>query len=361
MAAGRPRVPISLSPEEQAELTAWSRRRVSAQSHALRARIILMAATDLPNGEVAEHLGVSAWTVWKWRKRFLESRIDGLLDAPRPGAPRTGDEEVERVLALTLESKPSDSGQWSTRTMATATGLSQSTISRIWRAFSLQPHRQRTFKLSNDPLFVTKVRDIVGLYMDPPDKALVLCVDEKSQIQALDRTQPLLPMRPGAVECRTHDYIRHGTTTLFAAVDTATGRVIGKCYRRHRSSEFVKFLRIIDDSVPKNLDVHPILDNYCTHKTAQVRRWIARHPRFHVHFTPTYTSWINLVECWFSVLTRRKLKRSSLGSTSQLERDIKAFLDATNENPRPFVWTKTADDILDSLRRLCLRISDSHH
>jgi len=359
--AGRPRAPITLSPDEHAELTAWSRRRVSAQAHAMRARIILMSAEDMPNEEVADRLGVSSWTVWKWRKRFLESGIDGLLDAPRPGAPRTADKEVERVLALTLESKPPDGGQWSTRTMATATGLSQSTISRIWRAFSLQPHRQRTFKLSNDPLFVAKVRDIVGLYMNPPDKALVLCVDEKSQIQALDRTQPLLPMRPGSVECRTHDYVRNGTTTLFAALDATTGRVIGKCYRRHRSSEFVKFLRVIDDSVPKTLDVHLILDNYGTHKTPQVRRWLARHPRFHVHFTPTYTSWINLVECWFSVLTRRKLKRSSHGSTRKLERDIKAFLEATNEDPKPFVWTKTADDILDSIRRLCLRISDSVH
>jgi transposase len=362
MAHGRPATPITLTDAEVAELQAWSRRPKTAHALAVRAKIILHSAAGMTYEEVAASVDGSLWLVWKWRKRFLEHGLDGLLDRPRPGAPRSvSDKEVDRVIALTLESKPSDGGHWSTRAMADATGLSQSTVSRIWRAFSLQPHRQQTFKLSNDPLFVDKVRDIVGLYLNPPDKALVLCVDEKSQIQALDRTQPLLPMLPGVVECRTHDYVRHGTTTLFAALDATTGRIIGKCYRKHRAVEFIKFLRIIDDSVPEELDVHLILDNYSTHKTQKVRQWLARHPRFHVHFTPTYTSWINLVECWFSVLTRRTLKRSTHRSTRQLERDIKAFIAANNERPKPFIWTKTADEILDSLRRFCLRISDSHH
>ena len=261
----------------------------------------------------------------------------------------------------TLEEAPKNATHWSTRSMADATGFSQSSISRIWRAFSLQPHRVETFKLSNDPLFVSKVRDIVGLYMDPPDKALVLCVDEKSQMQALERTQPLLPMRPGLPACRTHDYIRHGTTTLFAALDAKTGKIIGKCYRRHRATEFLKFLRVIDDSVPAKLDIHLILDNYSTHKTPAVRRWLARHPRFHVHYTPTYTSWINLVESWFAVLTNRRIRRGSFRSTRQLEAEVKQYIETNNESPTPFVWTKSADDILDSIKRYCLQTSDSAH
>jgi transposase len=288
--------------------------------------------------------------------------LDGLVDAPRPGAPRSiSDEDVERVIAQTLEETPKNATQWSTRLMAEATGLSQSSISRIWRAFSLQPHRLDTFKLSNDPLFVAKVRDIVGLYMDPPDKALVLCVDEKSQMQALERTQPLLPLRPGMPACRTHDYVRHGTTTLFAALDAKTGKVIGECYRRHRATEFIKFLRVIDESVPDYLDVHLILDNYSTHKTRTVRRWFARHPRFHVHFTPTYSSWINLVESWFATLTNRRVRKGSFRSTRQLENAVRDYIADSNAEPRPFVWTKTAGDILDSIKRLCLRISDSDH
>jgi transposase len=265
------------------------------------------------------------------------------------------------VIAQTLEETPKNATQWSTRLMAEATGLSQSSISRIWRAFSLQPHRLDTFKLSNDPLFVAKVRDIVGLYMDPPDKALVLCVDEKSQMQALERTQPLLPLRPGMPACRTHDYVRHGTTTLFAALDAKTGKVIGECYRRHRATEFIKFLRVIDESVPDYLDVHLILDNYSTHKTRTVRRWFARHPRFHVHFTPTYSSWINLVESWFATLTNRRVRKGSFRSTRQLENAVRDYIADSNAEPRPFVWTKTAGDILDSIKRLCLRISDSDH
>ena len=359
---GRPLAPLTLTEEERSELRGWARRPTTAQAMALRARIIIECAEGWSNGEVAEELGVTRATVGKWRRRFLEMGLDGLVDAPRPGTPRTiTDEGVERVIAKTLEEMPANATHWATRSMAEATGLSQSSISRIWRAFSLQPHRIETFKLSNDPLFVSKVRDIVGLYLDPPDKALVLCVDEKSQIQALERTQPLLPLRPGLPACRTHDYVRHGTTTLFAALDAATGKVIGKCYRRHRAVEFLKFLRLIDDSVPGAFDLHLILDNYSTHKTAAVRRWLARHPRFHVHFTPTYSSWINLVESWFATLTSRRIRCGSFRSTRQLEQVIKAYLDANNDSPKPFRWTKSADDILHSVKRFCLQTSDSGH
>lgn len=358
----RPLAPLLITDEERSELRGWARRPKTAQAIAMRARIILLCAEEQSNQDVADDLGVNRVTVGKWRKRFLESGLDGLVDAPRPGAPRTiTDEDVERVIAKTLEETPKNATHWSTRSMADAAGLSQSAISRIWRAFSLQPHRMETFKLSNDPLFVSKVRDIVGLYIDPPDKAIVLCVDEKSQIQALERTQPLLPLRPGLPACRTHDYVRHGTTTLFAALNAKTGKIIGKCYRRHRAVEFVKFLRVIDESVPMTLDVHLILDNYSTHKTPLVRRWIARHPRFHVHFTPTYSSWINLVESWFAILTNRRLRRSSFRSTRQLEREVNRYIDASNESPTPFVWSKTADEILDSVKRFCLHTSDSHH
>lgn len=359
---GRPLAPLTLTEEERSELRGWARRPTTAQAMALRARIIIECAEGWSNGEVAEELGVTRATVGKWRRRFLEMGLDGLVDAPRPGTPRTiTDEGVERVIAKTLEEMPANATHWATRSMAEATGLSQSSISRIWRAFSLQPHRIETFKLSNDPLFVSKVRDIVGLYLDPPDKALVLCVDEKSQIQALERTQPLLPLRPGRPACRTHDYVRHGTTTLFAALDAATGKVIGKCYRRHRAVEFLKFLRLIDDSVPGAFDLHLILDNYSTHKTAAVRRWLARHPRFHVHFTPTYSSWINLVESWFATLTSRRIRCGSFRSTRQLEQVIKAYLDANNDSPKPFRWTKSADDILHSVKRFCRQTSDSGH
>lgn len=354
--------PLSITDEERAELRGWVRRPTTAQAMAIRARIILRCDEGWSNQDVADELGLNRVTVGKWRKRFLESGLDGLVDAPRPGAPRKiTDEDVERVIAKTLEETPKHATHWSTRSMAEATGLSQSAISRIWRAFSLQPHRMETFKLSNDPLFVSKVRDIVGLYMDPPDKALVLCVDEKSQMQALERTQPLLPMRPGVPARHTHDYVRHGTTALFAALDAKTGKVIGTCSRRHRAAEFVKFLRLIDESVPMTLDVHLILDNYSTHKTLSVRRWLARHPRFHVHFTPTYSSWINLVESWFAVLTNRRLRRSSFRSTRQLEREVKQYINANNDSPTPFVWSKSADEILDSIKRFCVRTSDSGH
>jgi len=353
---------VELTKPERETLEGWMRRRKTAQALALRARIVLLATEDVTNGEIAERLDIDRGTVGKWRNRFVDKRLDGLLDEPRPGAPRKiTDADVERVITLTLESKPRDATHWSTRSMAEEVGLSQTAISRIWRAFSLQPHRCETFKLSNDPLFVDKVRDIVGLYLDPPDKALVLCVDEKSQIQALDRTQPLLPMRPGQPERRTHDYVRHGTTTLFAALDVATGRIIGKCYRKHRATEFRKFLNRIDDAVPDDLDVHLILDNYSTHKTAAIRRWLAKRPRFHVHFTPTYSSWINLVERWFAALTDKQIRRGVHRSTRQLETAIKNYVAVHNEEPKPFVWSKTADQIIESIARYCRRTSNSGH
>lgn len=362
MGRGRPKARLTVSPTERARLQQWTRRRTTAQALALRARIVLACAEGRANVEVAEALGVTQQTVGKWRQRFLDRRCEGLLDEPRPGAPRrVGDADVERVIVKTLESTPRDATHWSTRSMAKATGLSQSTISRIWRAFALQPHRSETFKLSTDPLFVEKVRDVVGLYLDPPEKALVLAVDEKSQIQALDRSQPLLPLRPGQPERRTHDYVRHGTTSLFAALDVASGRVIGQLHRRHRSIEFRKFLDTIDANVPSQLDVHLILDNYGTHKTPRIQRWLVRHPRFHLHFTPTGASWLNLVERWFALLTQKQIKRAAHRSTRELEAAIRQYLAVYNEDPRPFVWTKTADQILESVARFCKRISDSGH
>jgi transposase len=354
---------LVLTPEERETLRAWTRRGKTSQALALRARIVLACDEEHRQDTlIARELGVIRTTVGKWRTRFLEKRLEGLLDEPRPGAPRKiTDSEVERLIAATLDSMPKGATHWSTRSMAQAIGMSQSAVSRIWRAFSLQPHRQETFKLSKDPLFIEKVRDIVGLYMSPPTNAVVLCVDEKSQIQALDRTQPLLPMVPGLPERRSHDYVRHGTTSLFAALDVATGRVIGEVHRRHRAEDFRKFLETVDQNVPSELDVHLILDNLSTHKTPAIKRWFLRHPRFHVHFTPTSASWINLVERWFGLLTERQLRRGTHRSTRQLEAAIKEFLSIHNANPRPFVWTKTADQILDSLSRFCRRISDSGH
>ena len=354
---------VVLSADERETLEAWARRGKTSQALALRARIVLACAEEhQQDTQIAEDLGIYRLTVGKWRRRFVEKRLDGLLDEPRPGAPRKiTDKEVERLITNTLESKPKGATHWSTRTMAEATGLSQSAVSRIWRAFGLQPHRQETFKLSKDPLFVEKVRDIVGLYMSPPTKAVVLCVDEKSQIQALDRTQPLLPMAQGVPERRSHDYVRHGTTSLFAALDVATGKVIGEIHRRHRAEEFRKFLDTVDRNVPARLDVHLILDNLSTHKTPAIKRWFLRHPRFHLHFTPTSASWINLVERWFGLLTERQLRRGTHRSTRELESAIKEFVKVHNNDPKPFVWTKTADQILDSLSRFCSRISDSGH
>jgi transposase len=352
------RVPtvLDLSEAERAELEAWSRRRKTAQALALRARIVLRAAAGLSNTAIAAELGIAKHTAGKWRERFARARTDGLLDEPRPGAPRRiGDEQVAALVDRTLATRPEGATHWSLRTMAKAAGLSVSTVGRVWRAFGLQPHRSETFKLSTDPLFAGKVRDIVGLYLAPPDRALVLCVDEKSQVQALDRTQPLLPLRPGQAERRTHDYARHGTTSLFAALDVKAGTVIGRCFPRHRAVEFRKFLDEIDAAVPPELDIHLVLDNSATHKTKLIRDWLAKRPRYHVHFTPTSASWINQVERWFGLLTDRALRRGVHRSVAELERDIRAFIAATNADPKPFLWVKTADDILASVRRFCLQ------
>jgi len=359
---GFPAATIELSPAEVDELQRWLRRSKTGQALALRARIVLACAEGKNNTAIAATLGVSMPTVGKWRRRFAEMRLEGLLDEPRPGAPRKiSDSDVEKVLALTLETKPRAATHWSTRSMAETSGMSQSAVSRIWRAFALQPHRSETFKLSTDPFFIEKVRDIVGLYLDPPDRAMVLSVDEKSQIQALDRTQPLLPMRPGQIERRTHDYVRHGTTSLFAALDMKTGTVIGELHRRHRAREFKSFLNTIDEAVPEVLDVHLILDNSSTHKTPAIRRWLARRPRFHVHFTPTSSSWLNMVERFFAAITEKQIRRGTFRSTRELETSIRDYLEVHNEKPKPYVWTKTADQILDALARFCKRTSDSGH
>lgn len=362
MARGRKLIPIELSPEERETLERWARRRKSAQGLATRSRIVLLAADGWSNLAVAEHLHVTRVTVGRWRGRFLTHRLDGLVDEPRPGAPRTvSDEDVERVITRTLESTPKAATHWSTRSMAADSGMSATTVRRIWQTFALQPHRADTFKLSNDPLFIEKVRDVVGLYLDPPERALVLCVDEKSQIQALDRTQPLLPLRPGQCERGTHDYVRHGTTTLFAALDVKSGRVIGSLHKHHRAKEFLGFLRTIDAEVPDDLDVHLILDNYQTHKVPAVKRWLVRNPRFHLHFTPTYSSWMNLVERWFAALTDKALRRAAHRSVKRLNEAIRLYIEVNNEDPKPLVWTKSADEILASIARFCKRTSGAGH
>jgi transposase len=347
---------LGLSEAERSELEGWARRRKTAQALALRARIVLRAADGLSNTAIAAELATSKHTVGKWRERFARLRADGLLDEPRPGAPRRiGDERVAELVDRTLSARPDNASHWSLRTMARATGLSVTTVGRVWRAFGLQPHRAETFKLSTDPFFAEKVRDIVGLYVAPPDHALVLCVDEKSQVQALDRTQPLLPLRPGQAERRTHDYARHGTTSLFAALDVKAGTVIGKCFPRHRAAEFRRFLDEIDANVPSDQDAHLVLDNSATHKTKAIRDWLAKRPRYHLHFTPTSASWMNQVERWFALLTERALRRGVHRSVADLERDIRAFVEATNADPKPFRWVKSADDILASVKRFCPR------
>ena len=355
-------VPITLSDPDRQVLQGWSRRPKTAQALALRARIVLAAAEGKNNTVVALEVGATTMTVAKWRGRFAERGLAGLHDEPRPGAPRTvTDSDVERVITATLESTPADATHWSTRRLAGQLGMSQSAVSRIWRAFGLQPHRSETFKLSRDPLFIDKVRDVVGLYLAPPDHALVLCVDEKPQIQANQGTAPVLPMRPGQPEQHTHDYIRHGTRDLFAALDVKAGTVIAQLRHRHRSVEFRKFLDAVDQNTPSELDLHLILDNSSIHKTPLIHRWLLRHPRVHLHFTPTSSSWLNLVESWFALLTRRQLARGSFRSTRALETAIKSYIATTNAEPKPFVWTKTADEILDSVARYCQRTSASHH
>jgi transposase len=360
---GRPKAVLELSDAEREQLARWARRPRSAQALAQRSRIVLACAQGQTNQAVARQERVTPQTVGKWRQRFVERRLDGLVDEPRPGQPRKiTDEQVEQVIVTTLEQAPPDGGtHWSTRQLAAATGLNQTAVSRIWRAFGLQPHRVEHWKLSKDPLFVEKVRDIVGLYLDPPERAVVLCVDEKSHIQALDRTAPTLPMLAGTPARATHDYRRAGTSTLFAALEVATGKVIGSLHARHRAVEFKKFLVRLDAEVPDRLEVHLILDNYATHKTPAIQRWLAAHPRFVLHFTPTGASWLNLVERWFAELTRRKLRRAAHRSVTQLNRDIRDWIDTWNDQPRPFVWTKTADEILDTLRAYLQRINDSRH
>lgn len=361
MRTGRPKAPLTLSAEEQGLLESLARRSRSAPQQARRARIVLACASGLDNEAVARKLRMSPKTVGRWRGRFVRNGLDGLQDEPRPGAPRTvSDAQIEDVVIRTLETTPRGATHWSVRSMAKATGMSRMTISRIWKAFGLQPHRTQSFKLSPDPLLVEKVRDIIGLYMNPPEHALVLCVDEKSQIQALDRTQPLLPMRPGQVERRTHDYRRHGTTSLFAALDVKTGKVIGEMHRRHRSREFRKFLDTIEANVPHTLDVHVVMDNYGTHKTALIRNWFAKRPHFHPHFTPTYGSWLNQVERWFAELTQNQIRRGSHRSVRELEKAIREFMDAHNSDPKPFVWAKSADDILASIARYAQRTTKAH-
>jgi transposase len=364
---GRPTAKLVLSDDERETLQRWARRPKSAQALALRAKIVLACAEGATNKDVAAEFSVTAQMVGKWRARFVADRLAGLVDEPRPGRPRTvTDAQVEQVVTATLEQAPPDRGtHWSTRQMAARTGLTQTAVSRIWRAFELKPHRVDYWKLSTDPQFVDKLYDVVGLYLDPPERALVLCVDEKTQVQALDRSAPVLPMMPAEPERQTHDYIRHGTTSLFAALDVASGRVYTSLHRQHRAAEFKKFLAQLDREVPAGHDVHLILDNYATHKTPEIRRWLARHPRFHLHFTPTSSSWLNLVERFFAALTTRLLRRGVHRSVAELEADIRAWIDRWNDDPKPYAWTKTADEILASIGAYCRRLlqttSDSGH
>lgn len=358
---GRPKTPLVLTDDERAHLERLSRRSTTAQSLAKRAKTVLLCAQGSDNAAVSKLVGLGPATVGKWRQRFIERRMEGLTDAPRSGAPRTiTDDAIEALIVATLETKPAMATHWSTRDMAKRTGHSASSIGRIWRAFGLKPHREGTFKLSTDPEFVAKVRDVVGLYMHPPERALVLCVDEKTQIQALDRTQQLLPMQPGRIAHRTHDYVRHGTTSLFAALDHRTGTVIGKCYPRHRAKEFRRFLAIIDQQTDPALDLHLILDNASSHKAPIIHRWLVAHPRFHLHFVPTSSSWLNLVERWFGLLSEKQIKRGVHTSVDALVTCITDYLAMTNADPKPFVWTKPADIVLESVKRACQTTLRAH-
>jgi transposase len=361
MRTGRPKAELVLSEEERRELESLARRRRSQAALAQRARMVLACAAGQDNQAVARRVRVAPATVGKWRRRFVEGRVAALMDEPRPGAPRRiGDERIEEVVVRTLESTPRGRTHWSTREMAQATGLSAMTISRIWRAFGLQPHRTETFKLSPDPLLIEKVRDIVGLYLNPPAHAVVFCVDVKPQIQALDRTAPLLPLQPGQVERRTHDYRRHGTTSLYAALDVQSGQVTGRTFSRQRARELRTFLEEIDGNVPEALEIHLILDNASPHKSALIRRWLVRHPRFHFHYTPTYASWMNLVERWFSALTTQQLRRGAHRSVRELVAAIREFIDVHNQTGKPYVWVKTADEILASIARFAHRTLQVH-
>jgi len=362
MRIGRPTKPLNVTSEEREKLTLLARRPKTGQALAIRARIVLSCDEGSSNGVVARKLQITGATVCKWRERFRVDRLEGLLDEPRPGAPRSiNDKKVEAVVTKTLESMPANSTHWSSRLMAKQTGLSQTAIVRIWHAFGLQPHRVENFKFSKDPQFVEKVRDIVGLYMNPPDHAVVLCVDEKSQVQAWNRTQPILPIAPGVPARQSHDYERHGVTSLFAALDVASGVTISSCYRRHRHQEFLRFLGEVDSSLPRGLDVHLVMDNYGTHKVKKVRGWLARHPRYHVHYTPTSGSWLNMVERLFAEVTERCVRRGSHAAVRDLEKAMLDYLDRRNRNPKPFIWKADADLILGKVERLCQRISNSGH
>ncbi len=355
---GRPAVRIELSDVERAALEALVRRHKVSQAHAKRARIVLMCAEGKTNKSISDELRVSERMVSKWRGRFARRRLEGIDDEPRPGGPRTiTDAQIEDVIVRTLETKPDNATHWSSREMERVSGISATSVQRIWRAFGLQPHRVETFKLSKDPLFIEKVRDVVGLYLDPPERAVVLCVDEKSQIQALDRTAPILPMMPGTPERQTHDYKRHGTTSLFAALDAASGKVIGKCYRRHRAKEFKNFLFEIEANVPEGIEVHLVMDNYATHKTPAIRNWLARRPHWHVHFTPTSASWLNMVERFFAEITDKQIKRGTHTSVKELNAEILNYIDKRNQDPKPFKWVRTADQILASVKRYCRRLT----
>lgn len=360
----RPKAELILTDDEGQTLQTWASRPKSTQRLATRVRIVPARAEGLENKQVAARLQACTATVGAWRRRFVERRPEGLADEPRPDAPRKiTDADVERVVTRTLETKPEAATHWSARGMAQEAGMSQSAISRIWRAFGLKPHRAGTFKLSTDPFFVEKVRDVLGLYVSPPERAIVLCVDEKGQVQALDRTRPLLPMEPGQAERRTHDYVRNGTTSPFAALNVATGEVIGKCHRRHRHQEFLRFLEEIDAKVPKEpgVEIHLVLDNYATHKTPAVKRWFLRHPGYHLHFTPTSSSWLNLVERFFAEIAERRIRRGASRSVVALEAAIREYLEHPNADPKPFVWTADADLILNRIKRVCERTSDSGH
>jgi len=359
---GRPKAELVLTEQERATLQRRARRARSAQSLALRAKIVLACADGTDNKQVAARLGVTPATVGKWRARFTGRRLDGLGDEDRPGRPvSVTDEQVEAIVVLTLEETPKDATHWSRASMASRSGLSKSTVGRVWKAFKLKPHLAGGFKVSTGPLFIEKIHDVAGLYLNPPEHAVVLCADEKSQIQALDRSSPVLPMMPGMPGKRTRDYVRYGTTTLFAALDTATGLVISELHRQHRATEWKKFLARIDREVPAGLEVHIVADNYATHKTPAIQAWLAAHPRFTMHFTPTSSSWLNQVERWFAELTAKMLRRGAHRSVQALEADLRAWIDNWNNNPRPFIWTKTADEILESLGRLLLRTSGAGH
>jgi transposase len=362
MITGRPKPAVNLTDAERLQLESISHSRTLPHALVTRALIVLRAAEGVSNIAIADEVGLSMQTVCKWRQRYVKQGLPGLHDELRPGRPRSvSDEKVAAVIRKTLNTKPKDSTHWTIRSIAKESKLSRPTVHRIWTAFGLQPHRQRHFKLSTDPFFVEKVRDIVGLYLNPPDKAMVLCVDEKSQIQALDRTQPVLPMGMGYVEGVTHDYVRHGTTTLFAALNIATGQVLTQCKPRHRHQEYLQFLKEVDTNVPQDLDIHLVVDNYATHKHPKVKRWLAARPRYQIHYTPTYASWLNQVEIWFNLITQKAIRRGTFKNVKDLISKIDHFVQGYNKKTRPFLWTATADSILEKVKKLCQFISETRH